>query len=146
MSAPHTLPSHVRRGKKRIGRGMGSGKGGHTVGRGQKGQKSRERIGISFFGTKVKKSLLKRIPMLRGKGKLKPHEKPVIIPLRKLDVFRTKARVDRAALVAAGLLKSSEKNVKIVGGGTVNKSLTIALPVSRGVRRLIEAQGGMVEL
>lgn len=146
MTQPHTLSAHVRRGKKRIGRGIGSGKGGHTVGRGQKGQKSRERVGVSFFGTKVKKSLLKRIPMLRGKGKLKPREKPVIIALGKLKVFRAKARVDRAALVAAGLLKSSEKNVKIVGGGTVNKSLTIALPVSRGARRLIEAQGGTIEI
>lgn len=74
---PHTLPRVVEKGKKRVGRGLGSGKGGHTVGRGQKGQKSREKVGVSFFGTKMKKSLLKRLPMQRGKGKLKPHPKKI---------------------------------------------------------------------
>lgn len=69
---PHILPKVVMRGDKRVGRGLGSGRGGHTVGRGQKGQKSREKVSISFFGTKVKKSLLKKLPMQRGKGKLKP--------------------------------------------------------------------------
>lgn len=71
---PHTLPRVVARGRKRVGRGFGSGKGGHTVGRGQKGQKSRERVSISFFGTKMKKSLLKRLPMQRGKGRLKSRQ------------------------------------------------------------------------
>lgn len=54
---------------KRLGRGYGSGKGGHTSGRGQKGQKSRTKIHILFEGLKVKKSTLKKFPLLRGKGK-----------------------------------------------------------------------------
>jgi ribosomal protein L15 len=64
-----TLPKVVRRPKKRLGRGIGSGKGGHTSSRGQKGQKSRGKIGVLFEGMKVKKSLLKRLPKMRGKGK-----------------------------------------------------------------------------
>lgn len=63
------LPKVVLRGKKRLGRGYGSGKGGHTVGRGQKGQKARNKIGILFEGMKMKKSLIKRLPLQRGKGK-----------------------------------------------------------------------------
>jgi large subunit ribosomal protein L15 len=63
------LPKVVLRPKKRVGRGMGSGKGSHTSGRGQKGQKSRGGIGVLFEGMKVKKSLLKRLPLKRGKGK-----------------------------------------------------------------------------
>ena len=55
--------------KKRVGRGMGSGKGSHTAGRGQKGQKSMGDIGILFEGYKMKKSYLKRLPLQRGKGK-----------------------------------------------------------------------------
>lgn len=55
--------------KKRLGRGYGSGKGGHTSGRGQKGQKSRTKVHILFEGLKVKKSTLKKFPLLRGKGK-----------------------------------------------------------------------------
>ena len=68
----HTLKNIVGKSKKRVGRGLGSGKGGHTVGRGQKGQKTRGKISPLFEGTKVKKSLIKRLPLLRGKGKLKP--------------------------------------------------------------------------
>lgn len=48
---------------------MGSGKGSHTSGRGQKGQKSRGTIGVLFEGMKVRKSFLKRLPLMRGKGK-----------------------------------------------------------------------------
>ena len=51
------LPKIVKRKKKRVGRGYGSGKGGHTAGRGQKGQKSRTNIGILFEGLKVRKSI-----------------------------------------------------------------------------------------
>lgn len=71
----HNLSKIVKRGKKRVGRGAGSGKGSHTVGKGQKGQKSREKVSINFFGTKMKKSLLKRLPFQRGKGRLKPKAK-----------------------------------------------------------------------
>lgn len=56
---------------KRLGRGYGSGKGGHTSGRGQKGQKARGSVNILFEGVKVKKSFFKRLPLLRGKGKFK---------------------------------------------------------------------------
>ena len=52
------LEKTVTKRKKRVGRGYGSGKGGHTSGRGQKGQKSRSHIGILFEGMKVKKSLV----------------------------------------------------------------------------------------
>ncbi|MBU1070791.1 uL15 family ribosomal protein, partial [Patescibacteria group bacterium] len=44
------LPKITQRPKKRVGRGYGSGKGGHTSGRGQKGQKSRSKIPIWFEG------------------------------------------------------------------------------------------------
>jgi ribosomal protein L15 len=60
--------------KKRLGRGYGSGKGGHTSSRGQKGQKSRRKMHVLFEGLKVKKSTLKKFPLLRGKGKF--HAKP----------------------------------------------------------------------
>ena len=61
--------------KKRVGRGYGSGKGGHTVGRGQKGQKTRRKLNILFEGLKVKKSFIKRLPKTRGRGKFKPKKK-----------------------------------------------------------------------
>jgi len=63
------LPKVTRRPKKRVGRGVGSGKGSHTSGRGQKGQGSRDGIPVLFEGMKMKKSLIKRLPLKRGKGK-----------------------------------------------------------------------------
>lgn len=74
MSILHLLPAIVTKKGKRVGRGYGSGKGGHTVGRGQKGQKTRGKIGPLFEGTKNKKSLFQRLPVIRGKGKLKPRK------------------------------------------------------------------------
>lgn len=62
--------------KKRLGRGYGSGKGGHTSSRGQKGQKSRTDVHILFEGLKVKKSTIKKFPLLRGKGKFLAKPKP----------------------------------------------------------------------
>lgn len=63
------LPKVTQRKAKRLGRGIGSGKGGHTSSRGQKGQKSRGSVHVLFEGMKMKKSLLKRLPKARGKGK-----------------------------------------------------------------------------
>ena len=56
----------VRRPKKRIGRGHGSGKV-KTSGRGTKGQKARDSVPLGFEGGQL--SLIKRLPLLRGKGR-----------------------------------------------------------------------------
>ncbi len=66
------LPKVVTKSKKRVGRGMGSGKGSHTSSRGQKGQKARGSIAVLFEGMKMRKSFLKRLPLKRGKGKFHP--------------------------------------------------------------------------
>lgn len=71
--------------RKRLGRGYGSGKGGHTSSRGQKGQKSRRKMHILFEGLKVKKSTLKKFPLLRGKGKFKAKVKPKERYVSKID-------------------------------------------------------------
>lgn len=137
----HSLPAVVSKRKKRVGRGLGSGKGGHTVGRGQKGQKSREKVSVSFFGTKVKLSLLKRIPMMRGKGKNKSlYRKPVVIPLTKLEIFPKGTKVNIESLSGAGIIKEKDarRGVKIVGGGKIDKSLIFEVPTSRAIQKLTE--------
>lgn len=82
------LPKVVQKSKKRVGRGMGSGKGSHTSGRGQKGQKSRGTIGVLFEGMKMRKSLLKRLPLMRGKGKFHPKKSK----REKYLAFKSKAK------------------------------------------------------
>ncbi|MBI2590719.1 MAG: hypothetical protein HYW33_02435 [Candidatus Blackburnbacteria bacterium] len=74
MLTLNSLPKIKYKNRKRLGRGYGSGKGGHTSSRGQKGQKVRGKIHPLFEGQKNKKSLIQRLPLLRGKGKLKPRK------------------------------------------------------------------------
>src|SRR3972149_7088578 len=93
------LPKVVKRRSKRVGRGGGSGKGFHTVGRGQKGQKARGSVGILFEGFKVKKSLLRRLPFQRGKGKFLAHGKPIVINLEVLNLLPAGSKVDNDNLV-----------------------------------------------
>ncbi len=136
------LPKVItRRRKKRVGRGYGSGKGGHTAGRGQKGQKSRSKIGILFEGVKVKKSLLRRLPVQRGKLKNKPHPKPVTLKLSALNVLPANSKVTIESLIKAGLVdkrKARSRGVKILSGGVLQKKLTINVPTSSSVAHQIK--------
>jgi len=119
--------------KKRVGRGYGSGKGGHTVGRGQKGQKTRAGIGILFEGFKVKKSFVKRLPVRRGKAKFAARPKPVVIDIKKLDLLPDGSVVTVDLLIKKHLVdgKLAKKyGVKILGKGNLKKKLTIEIPKS----------------
>lgn len=141
------LPKIVDKRKKRIGRGPGSGKGGHTVGRGHKGQKAREKVGVIFFGTKVKKSLIKRLPLLRGKGKLKAKKKPIEVNLKYLDLLEDGESVNVASLIKAGIVEAEAKDVgvKILGRGDVARRLVIEVPISKSAARKVEKAGGEVK-
>jgi large subunit ribosomal protein L15 len=142
------LPRIVSRSTKRVGRGYGSGKGGHTVGRGAKGLRARSRQHILFEGRKVQKSLLRRTPLLRGKGKLKSYQgRPVIVNLDQLGVFRANSVVDLEKLAKQGLvdLKAAKKaGVKVLARGELKKTLKVALPVSEEAKRAIKKAGGEV--
>lgn len=128
--------------KKRLGRGYGSGKGGHTVGRGQKGQKSRSKIGVLFEGMKVKKSLLKRLPLQRGRGKFKAGKKPLVVNLEVLNLLPAASKVNLETLIKAGIVEEGQARqfgVKILGGGKLNKKLTIELPMSKSAAKKLNA-------
>lgn len=130
---------------KRRGRGYGSGKGGHTTGRGQKGQKSRTKIHILFEGLKVKKSTLKRLPLLRGKGKFKARVKPIPVRIDALNVFNVGSKVNIKSLVEKNIVKYTEakkSGVKILGGGKLTKKLTVEVPVSKSAGKMIVKAGG----
>lgn len=133
--------------KKRLGRGMGSGRGSHTSSRGQKGQKSRRKIHPLFEGTKVKKSLIQRLPLLRGKSKLKSlRADAIIVQVAQLEVLPGGV-VDTETLIKNNLVPSVAKyvGVKVLGNGKLTKKFEVVLPVSSGARRAIEAAGGEVK-
>ena len=130
------LPKVVQTKKKRVGRGYGSGRGGHTAGRGQKGQKTRKKIGVLFEGVKVKKSFYKRLPLARGKGKFNAGKKPLVIKLKYLNLLPSGSKVNVELLVKQG--------VKILGDGLLSKKLTIEIPISTSAAKKVESAGGKV--
>ena len=141
------LPKTTSKSKKRVGRGYGSGKGGHTSGRGQKGQKSRSKVDLLFEGTKMRKSLIKRMPFLRGKGKLKSFRpQPIIINLKYLNLLPKGSLVDVKLLIKHGLIKADAEKceVKILGDGQLEKALTVKLPTSKAAAEKIKKAGGEV--
>lgn len=144
------LPKTTKKTKKRVGRGYGSGKGGHTVGRGSKGQKARSKVKLGFEGTKTKKSLLKRLPLLRGKGKLKPRKpNPLVVNLKYLNLLPKNTQVTLETLGKYGIIKQTEGKrfgVKILGEGKIEKPLTVSLPISKSARKKIEKAGGKVTI
>ncbi len=114
--------------KKRIGRGIGSGKG-KTSGRGVKGQKSRSGVAIkSFEGGQM--PLYRRLPK-RGFNPISKKTKTVILNLSKLQSLIDKKIIDPAAKIDLNLLKKNKiikKNVtnfKILGNGNINEKLNI---------------------
>lgn len=142
------LPKTTKKSKKRLGRGYGSGKGGHTVGRGTKGDKARGKVALGFAGTKVRKSLLKRLPLRRGKGKLKSFKpKPIGVNVKYLNFFQNGKKVNLETLVKQGIVLEKEAKkfgVKILGDGQLKVALKVELPCSKGASLKIEKAGGEV--
>lgn len=138
------LPKTTQTKSKRLGRGYGSGKGGHTTNRGQKGQKSRTNIPQWFVGTSW--VWFKRLPMLKGKGKFKPLGKPVImITLSTLNVFKSGEKIDKQALVKYGILSESEikrNRIKVVATGELKKKIKLNLPASKTAIKSVKKLGG----
>lgn len=143
------LPKIKEKSKKRPGRGYGSGRGGHTSGRGQKGQKARRKINVLFEGVKVKKSLIKKLPFQRGKGKNKAGKKPMIVNLEYLNILPTGSKVDIDLLIKQKIVQKEDAEkfgVKILGDGELKKKLIINLPISKSAAKKVEKAGGSVEL
>lgn len=140
------LPQITEPKKKRLGRGLGSNRGAKS-GRGTtRHQKAREKIPLTFEGGQGR--LVKRFPLLRGKGKNKSlNMKVMAMRVGKLVVFNDGETVTKETLVEKRLINKDElhKTIKIVGGGEVTKKLTLALPVTQSVRKMIEAAGGKVQ-
>lgn len=109
---------------KRIGRGYASGKGGHTTTRGQKGTGARGSVRPGFEGGRT--PLYRRVPLRRGLGNRIAGEKPEIVSLADLEVFKAGDVVSPQSLKEKGLISGHSKaGVKILGSGSVKKGLKV---------------------
>lgn len=132
--------------RKRIGRGPGSGRGGHTSTRGQKGQGSRSGSSTrpGFEGGQL--PLARRLPK-RGFNNKKFATLYIPVNLESLNQFDDGATVDEAALRAAGLVNGRGDGVKILGQGELEKKLIVkAAAFSASARAAIEGKGGSCEV
>lgn len=146
----HTLqPAQERKERKRVGRGLGSGKGRYS-GRGLKGQKSRagsHKMSPGFEGGQMPLDM--RLGKLRGNtsadampiGPFRTYSQPVNVS--SLARFDAGTAVTPELLKEAGLIGSLRKDIKILGQGDLTVGLTVsAHSFSKSAREKIEAAGG----
>ncbi|MFM9976473.1 MAG: 50S ribosomal protein L15 [Sphingomonadaceae bacterium] len=139
----------ARKGRMRVGRGIGSGKG-KTAGRGQKGQTSRSGVSIAGFeGGQM--PLHMRLPK-RGFNNIfaKDFAEANLGMIQKLvdnGKIATDGTIDHAALQAAGIARGGKDGVRLLGKGEFSAKLAFRVAgVSKGARDAIEAAGGSVEV
>ena len=128
---------------KRRGRGFGSGKGGHTVGRGAKGQKARSTVAVGFEGGQI--PLYKRLPQVGGFKN--PTTKDIIaISLSKLNLFKDGSEVTREDLVEKNIIGGAPKfAVKVLNKGELGKKLTLkGFIASKEALKKIEKSGSTI--
>jgi len=139
------LPSIVKKAKKRLGRGLGSGRGAKS-GRGTtRHQKAREKIPLHFEGGQNR--LVKKFPLLRGKGRNRSRKEGLyVIYSEQLNTFENGTTIDGEALKKSGLVDKEAKDskIKIIKKGDINKQLKVTLRVSSSLKQLIEKAGGTV--
>src|SRR5437660_7909151 len=125
-------PGQRRKDRKRIGRGIGSGKG-RCSGRGIKGQKSRagsHKMRPGFEGGQM--PIYMRLGKLRGATSkdampIGPFRTKVCaLNVRDLERFDDGFEVTPESLKAAGLIRTTKIDVKILGEGDLTKKLTIS--------------------
>jgi large subunit ribosomal protein L15 len=134
-----------RKNSKRVGRGDGSGHGSFS-GRGCKGQKSRSggnKMRPGFEGGQL--PLIKRLPQKRGFVNIFRTEYSVI-NLSQLNIFEPGSEVTPEKLVAAGVVKSLRRPIKVLATGEISHPLVIkANKFSAAAKAKIEAAGGKAE-
>ncbi len=154
LNLSNLSPAQERKERKRIGRGLGSGKGRYS-GRGIKGQKSRSgshKMAPGFEGGQM--AIDMRFPKLRGNtsadampvGPFRTYTQPVNV--RDLEArFAVGEAVTPEALKTKGLIAKLTIDVKVLGVGELTKKLDVSVHgVSATAREKIEAAGGTITL
>src|SRR6266540_4851603 len=149
LNLSNLKPAADRRSRKRVGRGLGSGKGRYS-GRGIKGQKARSgshKMRAGFEGGQM--PVYMRLGKQRGPYSddampVGPHRTHTFaVNVRDLERFDAGTDVTPELLAERGLIKNTRTDVKILGHGDLTKKLTVtAHRFSASAREKIEGAGG----
>ena len=132
---------------KRLGRGIGSGKG-KTSGKGVKGQKAREGVALNGFeGGQL--PIYRRLPKRGFKNPFRKSFAPVnlgtldkAIEAGKLDASQP---ITEEQLIAAGFGDRNTDGIRLLGVGTITRAVNITVSgVSATAKAAVEAAGGTV--
>jgi len=135
--------------RKRIGRGIGSGKG-KTGGRGGKGQTARSGVRIKGFEggqmplhRRLPKRGFKNAMFARKLNEVNLGRVQAAIDAGKLDAG---SKIDAAALVSAGVLRRAKDGVRLLGGGEIKAKIALSVfGASKSAREAVEKAGGSVK-
>jgi large subunit ribosomal protein L15 len=151
LNLSNLQPAAKRRDRKRIGRGLGSGKGRYS-GRGIKGQKSRSgsaKMRPGFEGGQM--PIYMRLGKQRGATSkdampIGPFRTSTVgVNVRDLERFDAGTEITPEKLVEARIIKNTRTDVKILGEGELTKKLSVAAHgFSATAREKIEKAGGTV--
>lgn len=137
-------PGSAKR-RKRVGRGYGSGRGGHEAGRGTKGQGSRSGVTVrpGFEGGQT--PIWMRFPKRGFKNPSRVEY--AVVNVEELDRrFNDGDQVTLSELVRLGVVRDPKAGLKVLGRGELKKSLTVkAARFSVTAREKIAAAGGSTE-
>jgi large subunit ribosomal protein L15 len=132
---------------KRLGRGIGSGKG-KTSGKGVKGQKAREGVALNGFeGGQL--PIYRRLPKRGFRNIFRKEYAPLnldtleaAIAAGKLDATQP---ITEQTLYAAGLASSDKNGIRLLANGTISRAITITVSgASATAKAAVEAAGGSV--
>lgn len=133
----------TKKSKKRVGRGIGSGKGGHTTGRGNKGQKARGKISSTFEGGQL--PFYKRIP--KAPGFRSSRLDVLVVGLSKLNLFKPEQEINFSLLrkTLGNKLKLGYTAKVIDDGGKISAKLKFrGILFSEGAAKKVLDQGGLI--
>ncbi|TDX49270.1 50S ribosomal protein L15 [Orenia marismortui] len=134
-----------KKNRKRVGRGIGSGKG-KTSGKGHKGQNARSGGGVRPLFEGGQTPLFRRLPK-RGFSNARFSKEYSIINVKDLNRFDNDTEVSLEVLKESGLIDNVKDGIKVLGDGTLEKSLTVkAHKFTKSAVEKIEAAGGKVEV
>ncbi len=131
---------------KRLGRGYGSGVGGHTSTRGSKGQKSRAGHKSLMFFEGGNVPFFRRMPKFAGFNRVKKVNATAI----NLDILETNFKdgdtVSLDTLKKKALIAQTTSSVKILGDGNITKKIIVdGIPLSVNAEQKIRKAGGSIK-